>query len=219
MSKMETSASAHYDDKYFSSQRSIGEFGGQANLSKFQDYIKPKYNIIDFGCGGGYLLENIKCKNKIGIEVNLSARRQAELNGIKAYESITEIEDSWADLIISNNALEHCLHPLQELKNLYPKLKDGGLIVFVVACESVSYKYVPNNINHHLYSWSPMCIGNLFEEAGFIVKESKAYINKWPPYYRQIAKIGGKTLFEICCKIYGRLERSWFQVRVVARKP
>ena len=79
---------------------------------KFQDYIKPKYNIIDFGCGGGYLLKNIKCKNKIGIEVNLSARRQAELNGIKTYESITEIEPSWADLIISNNALEHCLHPL-----------------------------------------------------------------------------------------------------------
>ena len=35
-----------------------------------------------------------------------------------------------------------------------------------------------------------MCVGNLFEEAGFIVKESKAYINKWPPYYRQIAEIG-----------------------------
>jgi len=219
MSKMEPSASAHYNDEYFSWQRSVGEFGGWANLTKFQDYIKPEYNIIDFGCGGGYLLKNIKCKNKIGIEVNLSARRQAELNGIKTYESITEIEPSWADLIISNNALEHCLHPLQDLKNLYPSLKDGGLIVFVVPCESVSYKYVLNNIHHHLYSWSPMCIGNLFGEAGFIVKESKAYINKWPPYYKQIAKIGGRTLFEVCCKIYGRLERSWFQVRVVAHKP
>jgi len=209
----------YYNDKYFSWQSSMGEFGGWANLTKFQDYIKLYYNIIDFGCGGGYLLRNIECKEKIGIEVNPSARRQAEQMGIKTYESANECGDSWADLIISNSALEHCLNPLQELKILYRKLKKGGRIVFVVPCESISYLYVPNDINHHLYSWSPMCIGNLFTEAGFVVEESKPYIHKWPPYYRQIAKIGGRWLFEICCKISGHLRRSWFQVRVVARKP
>jgi len=216
---MSPSPSKHYNDKYFSWQKSIGEFGGWANLTKFMDYIEFKYNIIDFECGGGYLLKNIDCNHKIGIEVNPSARLEAKRNGIETYADASEVTDLWADLIISNNALEHCTNPLQELINLFPKLKSGGRMVFVVPCESISYRYDPNDSNHHLYSWSPMCIGNLFTEAGFVVQESKPYIHKWPPYYRPIAAIGGRRFFEICCKISGYLRRSWFQVRVVAYKP
>ena len=63
-----------------------------------------------------------------------------------------------------------------------------------------------------------MAIGNLFQEAGFKVIESKAYIHKWPPYYKIIARIGGHMLFDILCRIYGRIERSWFQVHVIAIK-
>jgi len=215
---MEPTSSNHYDKKYFLWQSSIGEFGGWANLTKFQDYIKPSFKIIDFGCGGGYLLKNIDCKEKVGIEVNESARQQAKQLGIKTYATIEEINDEWADLIISNNVLEHCLNPLQDLKNLYPKLKHGGRIVFVVPCESINHKYVPNNISHHLYCWSPMSLGNLFTEAGFVVEESRPYIHKWRPKHRKIAKYGGRGIFEIYCRIYGHLERSWFQVRIIARK-
>lgn len=215
---MRTLSSKHYDDKYFIWHSSFGEFGGWANLTKFHKYIKPDYNIIDFGCGGGYLLKNVDCQGKIGVEVNPAARRQAAAIGIPVYERIDEIEDCWADLIISNNALEHCLQPLQELKNLYSKLKTGGRMVFMVPCESIIYGYVPNDINHHLYSWSPMCIGNLFTEAGFIVEESRPYIHRWPPYSQQIVRLGGRSLFEICCKITGYLTWRWFQVRVVAKK-
>ena len=63
-----------------------------------------------------------------------------------------------------------------------------------------------------------MCIGNLFSEAGFSVIQSEAYIHKWPPMYRYIAAWGRRPLFDLACRIYGRLARSWFQVRVVAEK-
>ncbi len=85
-------------------------------------------------------------------------------------------------------------------------------------CESISYSYKPKDINHHLYSWSPICIGNFFTEAGFSVIESSPYMHKWPHKYKFIAKVGGRRLFDIACRIYGRLERSWFQVRVIAEK-
>ena len=208
----------HYDISYFEWQSSIGEFGGWANIDKFKHFIKEKYNIIDFGSGGGYLLKNIKCKDKIGIEINKEARKTAEEMGVKVVEKINEIEDSWADLIISNNVLEHTLNPLLELKELYKKLKKGGKIIFVVPCESIDYDYKPNNVNHHLYSWSPMSIGNLFNEAGFKLIESKPYKHKWPPYYRMIAKLFGRALFNIACRIYARLERSWYQVRIIGEK-
>jgi SAM-dependent methyltransferase len=209
---------AHYDAKYFDWQSSIGEFGGWANLTKFAKYVRPEFNVIDFGCGGGYLLRNLQCRGKIGIEVSEVARQKARDNGIQTVASAEPIDDQWADLIISNNALEHVTQPLAELQRLRPKLKRDGRIVFVVPCETIRYKYRPRDINHHLYSWSPMCLGNLFTDAGFVVDESVPYIRKWPKRYRAIARFGGRALFELCCWLYAHWERTWFQVRIVAHR-
>lgn len=208
----------HYKDEYFHWHGDIGEFGGWANLDKFIEYVEDDFKVIDFGCGGGYLLKNLNCKEKIGIEINDSARRKASELNITTVNSTKLIPDNFADLIISNNALEHTTHPLDELKELYKKLRVGGKIVFVVPCESINYHYVENDINYHLYSWSPMCIGNLFNEAGFKVLESKPYIHKWPPNYQKLAKIFNRRIFNIICKLYARIEPSWHQVRVVATK-
>ncbi|MFM7887555.1 MAG: class I SAM-dependent methyltransferase [Pseudanabaena sp.] len=210
--------SNHYDDQYFDWQAPIGEFGGWANQTKFIKYISERSEVLDFGCGGGFLLRNIQCAKKVGVDVNPAAAAAAKKNGLEMFRSVDEIPDEYVDVIISDNALEHTLQPLQEIKSLYKKLKTGGKIIFVVPCESISYSYKPNDINHHLYSWSPMCIGNLFTEVGFSVIESKPYIHKWPPKYQLIAKIGGRPLFEIACRIFGRIERTWYQVRVIAEK-
>jgi SAM-dependent methyltransferase len=210
--------STHYDDRYFDWQASIGEFGGWANQSKFRDYISSENKVLDFGCGGGFLLKHLKCAKRVGVEVNPAAVETAKQNGIEVFTRVDDVPNEYVDVIISNNALEHTLQPLQELKSLHGKLRPGGKIIFVVPCESISYRYRPDDVNHHLYSWSPMCIGNLFSEAGFSVIESKAYIHKWPPMYRVIATVGRRPLFELACRIYGRLARSWFQVRVIAEK-
>jgi SAM-dependent methyltransferase len=214
-----SAAANHYDEQYFSWQKSISAFGGWANSTKFAQYINPSNRVLDFGCGGGYLLKQIGCAEAAGVEVNEVARREAQRLGVTVYASTAEIVDEWADVIISNHALEHCPHPLRELQALYPKLKAGSRAVFVVPCEAISYAYHPNDMNYHLHSWSPMALGNLFTEAGFHVEESKPYIHKWPPHYRLIARVAGRRLFDLCCRLYGQIERSSFQVRIVARKP
>jgi SAM-dependent methyltransferase len=208
----------HYKENYFEWQGSIGEFGGWANLDKFKSYINKDSIVVDYGSGGGFLLNNIDCKEKVGIEINEVARKNAEQMGIQSVSSSNLLDDDYADVIISNHALEHTLNPLQELKDLYRILKSGGKIVFVVPCESVNYKYKPNDINYHLFSWGPMCLGNLFNEAGYNVIQSKAYKYKWPPKYDKIAKIFGRKIFNLCCKIYARIETSWWQTRIVAAK-
>ena len=217
MSK-KSEASKHYNDQYFQWQKSIGSFGGWANQTKFIDYLRPNYTVIDFGCGGGDLLASLELERRIGIEVNETASREAEQKGVEVFRKTEDCPDSVADAIISNNALEHTLRPLDEIKQLQSKLKHGGLIIFVVPCENITYKYRPNDINHHLYSWSPMSLGNLFTEAGYTLVESEAYIHKWPPNYKAIAKKGRKV-FEKACRKYGRKETTWFQVRVIAKRP
>lgn len=212
-------ASTHYDEAYFAWQATVGEFGGWANLTKFQRYVREADTVLDFGCGGGFMLKQLKCRRKLGVEPSATAAAVARTNGLEVFSRTDELPDASVDLVISNHALEHTLHPIAELKSLQAKLRPGGRIVLVVPCESIHYAYEPHNVNHHLFTWSPMCLGNLFTEAGFTVLESKAYIHKWPPLHRHIARWGGRWAFELACRIYGRLARVWFQVRVVAEKP
>jgi SAM-dependent methyltransferase len=209
----------HYDEKYFQWQSSIGAFGAWANRTKFESEIRPTDDVIDFGCGGGFLLAGLTCRRKIGIEVNPTARANAIAHGIEALPSISDVSDGSADVIISNHALEHCERPLDELRALRAKMKPGGKAVFIVPCETILQGYHLNDINQHLYTWSPLNLGNLFTRAGYAVENCGPYIHTWPPSYEKIARLGGRAIFDLCCRIYARLERRHYQVRIVARRP
>jgi SAM-dependent methyltransferase len=219
-------SASHYGTEYFEYQFEIGRFGGWANLTKFSEYIHPRMKVLDFGCGCGHLLANVNCTQKLGVEVNPFARAEAEKSGIRTVACTSDIEDGWADVIISNHALEHCQHPLQELQALLPKVVSGGRVVFVVPCEAIKNKYRSDDPDHELYSWGPMSLANLFSEAGFTVVESKAYIHCWPPRFipRLLRSLGGRWLFEAGCRIYGALTylnlspASLSQIRVVAKR-
>ncbi|HKB59458.1 MAG TPA: class I SAM-dependent methyltransferase [Gallionellaceae bacterium] len=216
-----TGVSPHYDADYYAWQKEIGAFGGWANAYKFRKSIAPQDTVLDFGCGGGFLLKNLACGRRIGIEPNQAAAESVLKLGIEHFNSsaqaLAQLGEGVADVIVSNNALEHTLNPLQELKNLRLLLRVNGIIHFVVPCDSISYRYDPADINYHLFSWSPQNLGNLFTEAGYEVEYAKPYIHKWPPFYRQIAKLGW-PVFNLACRLYGRLARNWFQVEVRARK-
>ena len=214
---MDQNVSKHYNQSYFEWQAPIGEFGGWANAGKFTPFIKPEDDVLDFGCSGGWLLKNISCRRKMGVEIIPEAAAIAKKNGLEVFDTIKAVPDDSADVIISNHVLEHTLNPLQELQALKPKLHPNGTIVFVVPCETATVAYRPHDVNHHLYSWSPMCLGNLFTEAGYIVIESKPFMHKWPPKYRLIAKIGGKRLFDFVSGLYAFAARSYSQVRIVAK--
>ena len=150
--------------------------------------------------------------------INLEAQKVLFCKRYYGYSKADEVPDNPIDVVISGNALEHVEAPLNEINTLHIKIKAGGKIVLVVPCESINHSYKAGDINNHLYSFSPMCLGNLLTEAGFIVHESKPYIHKWPPRYRTIAKYGGRKIFDVACFFYGRIERSWFQVRAIGEK-
>lgn len=219
--KDSSTASKHYDADYFNWQKNIGDFGGWANSFKFKKSIAKEDTVIDFGCGGGFLLRSLECLNKIGIEPNPSAAKSVKNFGIHHFhspsEALSELGEEVADLIISNNALEHTSNPLQEIKDLRRLLKVGGVIHFYVPLDSINYNYNPRDINYHLFSWSPQNIGNLFVEAGYEIEYSRKFIHKWPPFYRKLAILGW-PIFNLLCLIYGRIDRRWFQVEVKAKR-
>ena len=213
------SAEKHYNEKYFEWQKNVGIFGAKANKIKFEKLISDNLKVLDFGCGGGYLLNEFKCEiEKHGVEINEVARSQATKNGLKCYKSSKELPSDYFDLIISNNALEHCENPFLELNELYRALKKSGKICLVVPLDSLNYKYKKDDKDFHLYSWSPMNLGNILKANNFEVIASKPFIHKWFPFYNRAQKIIPWWLFHLLCFVYGRLDRKWFQTRAVAIK-
>jgi SAM-dependent methyltransferase len=221
-----SSTTAHYDAAYYRWQRSIGEFGARAALYKFAPYILPTDRVVDFGCGGGFLLGAIECAERRGVEINPVARADAAARGLTIVRSSEQLPDEWADVIISDHALEHCAEPLAELRSLRAKLRPGGILVCCVPHESITWAYAKGDVNQHLYTWSPMSAGNLCSVAGFAVSAVTAHRTLWPPRAQLLYRLFGPALFRLLCFVYRQIRMALprslgadGELVVVARRP
>lgn len=196
--------SEHYNENYFKWQREMGKFGAEIKVNMFKPHITEDMTVVEYGSGGGFLLNLIKAKEKIGIEINDSARKEAEKIGIKSVAHIDDINDDFADIIISTSVLEHVENPFEELKKLHSKLKDGGKIVFHVPNESCETEYRRSDINNHLYTWNCLNIGNLFKAAGYFVYSVERVQEVWPQNYMKIRDQVSDELFAELCYLGGR---------------
>ena len=210
----------YYNNEYFNSyQKKIGEFGGKANLFKFKEHINKTDSVLDFGCGGGFLLNEIDCKYKAGVEINEFAANYAKENfDLDIFSNIDQVENEKFDVILSNHALEHCDSPITIVKNLYSKLKKGGKIIIVVPLDSFKYRFKENDVNKHLYSFSQMNLGNILQLSGFIDIRTYSLLHKWPPFWYKIQKIFGWRFFHFICFLYGTLNLYWTQSKAIGYK-
>lgn len=213
----ETATASHYDEQYFAWQQSLGRFGGMADSWKFQKYIGVRDYVLDFGCGGGYMLDSLSCARRLGVEINPAARAACVSSDIDVVPDLDGVPDEWANVAISNHALEHVPDPLGTLITLRGKIRPGGTLVLVVPCESVKTAYRPDNQDRHLFTWSPMNAGNLVEEAGFKVQSSAALLHQWLPRPITTQRYIGWPLFHLGSMVRGNLFKRLSQVRVVAK--
>ena len=207
----------YYDDAYFEFQKPMGEFGGKFKTKYFKDYIKETDVLIEFGSGGGYLLKQLKAKEKIGIEINDVARMNAEKLGVNSVKTIAEIPDNYADVIISTSVLEHVENPMGVLRELRSKLKDDGKIIFHVPNESCETEYSKSEINNHLFTWNCLNIGNLFKAAGFFVCSVRGIKEMWPHNFLALDKQITPEMMDTFCVING-VANSNHSCLIVAKK-
>ncbi len=219
MSSKKSEAIKHYNKIYYDWQEEQNIFGAKANSFMFNKFIKENGKILDFGCSGGSFLNEFENIKRFGVEVNQFARSIAIKNHIECFESSDLLPINYFDQIISHHALEHTENPLGELKKLYKSLVPGGSICIVVPLETKYSKYKERDINYHLFTWSPLNLGNLLDCAGFKVIESKTIYHKWVPKYETIVNIFGWKVFHLLSKAWSFIDRSSYQVRAIAIKP
>ena len=102
-----------YSKKYWDYQKKIGSNSYHSYHSYHSNYVKTKFKkhiseedtVLDFGCGGGFILNELNCKSKYGIEINSSAIVQAKFFGISISPNFETLKNNFFDIIISNSAL------------------------------------------------------------------------------------------------------------------
>jgi SAM-dependent methyltransferase len=217
-------ASDHYlgekGRRYFAWQGGGGMVAGRINSHKFDRHVKPTDTVLDFGCGGGFLLKNLHCARRIGVEINPYAREHAVGLGIECYADLAEIPDGVADIAVSDHALEHVPFPIGALRQLSPKLKPGGLLALCVPIDNWRHhrRYDPVDENHHLHTWTVQLLGNTLVEAGYEILDLRVRTHAWPGRWT-VACYGRLPLwlFDFVCWAYALPTGKGRQVMGLAR--
>ncbi|MCU0350988.1 MAG: class I SAM-dependent methyltransferase [Flavobacterium sp.] len=90
--------------------------------------------ILDFGCGNGWLLENLQNLgwDTHGVDFDENALNYCKSNGHKVFSVnnfLNEPEEPKYDVIILNHVIEHLYDPRLVLKKLNKRLKAGGRLI------------------------------------------------------------------------------------------
>ncbi len=143
-------------------------------------------HVLDFGCGAGSFLTRLKTENispyLYALEPNHRFFEYLKSN-FTLYSSINEIPDGSLDSITMFHVMEHLKDPLQILKALFCKLKQGGKIIIEVPncddallslydCESFS------NFTYwscHLYLFNTITLRLLLEKTSYQIEDIKQY--------------------------------------------
>lgn len=170
---------SHYDQpgsEYFRSRESSRGQSEQSRRARiFEPHIQPGWSVLDFGCGNGALLAALNCASRVGVEIGPDAAAEARVKGIEVHELLEHLRGRRFDAVISSHALEHVESPIDILRGAAAVLKPGGALLLLLPAESPvqsdnSHWY--EEVNKHLFAWTPLTLGNLVRAAGFDIDSS-----------------------------------------------
>ena len=164
-------AEAFYDESYTAMICNSDSTIRLRRTYLFEPYLNDTHTVLDFGCGPGSLLDTLPAKAKSGVDISPPTRQIAASKGIDVREKLEDFQGQCFDRIISAHALEHVLDPAAKLVAIRNLLAPGGLFILVLPMNEWSdrrqRKWYPNEKNQHLYTWTPLLLGNLLTVCGF----------------------------------------------------
>lgn len=213
---MDNAGSQHYAGeagrRYFAERFNARQhFGRQWQSRYFLPYCKSSLTLLDFGCGDGTISRQLPAARKLAVEVNPHCvqviEQQNEQLGerIEVVADIASVPDACVDLLISNHSLEHVPSPYHVLCQMRRVLRPTGMLVLVTPFDDWrsddNRAWQPGDRQNHLYTWSPVNIGNLLVEAGFEVESSALQSTAWSPKIFWVRNIFGTAAFRLACRL------------------
>ncbi|MEX1014115.1 MAG: class I SAM-dependent methyltransferase [Candidatus Paceibacterota bacterium] len=165
-------------DKYHLIKRKLHDelipWVSEVRAKKFERYIKDNDVILEYGAGAGWNLYKLKNKHKFAYDISSVNKDKYIKNNIKFIEVENEIPDDSFDVCICHHVLEHVPSPCDTISNIYKSLKKNGILILVVPFErDISTQININDINAHIFSWTPQTLSNLIMKCGFNINDVK----------------------------------------------
>lgn len=198
--------------EYFGWQGVDGSDEQRYNRFIWEPHIKPTDEVLDFGCGGGFLLQGLTAKRKVGVEVNPHALECARNLGIEGYANLADVPGTF-DKVITSHAVEHVPHPRQAFLELKEKLRnrDSRMLVLLPLDDwrtAANRSYNPADAHMHLHAWTPASLGNLLKTCDLNVHEVRVIAHAWPPMRKHLWKVS-PALFHAAARFWS----SWRRMR------
>jgi 2-polyprenyl-3-methyl-5-hydroxy-6-metoxy-1,4-benzoquinol methylase len=133
--------------------------------------LKKEPNILDYGSGDGYFLEQLlditKRPKIIAFEPEINHANFIKDKSFKVVQEICDIPDNSLDLVILNEVIEHIPEPIKAMTELHSKLRLGGAVYIATPSGETSkniityYTYdVPNHLHFFTNSSLEICLSN-----------------------------------------------------------
>lgn len=182
-----------YDKRYYDYQRPMGVFGGKAKQWVFSGLLTPEMTVLEFGCGGGFILAGMRPtpRKRICVEINPHGRKDATAQGLEGvYETLASVESNSVDMVYTFSVLEHVECPVCQLREMHRVIRPGGTIIVGIRQEheQISWSGDNNDPDHHLHTWNAKLLGNTMSVAGFRVTDVRTSYEAWPPGYQALWK-------------------------------
>jgi SAM-dependent methyltransferase len=187
---------------YFAWQKPAGRKAATYNRKFFAPFVQPEDRLLDFGCGGGYLLHTLSARSKTGVEINPAAQAEARGLGIEVAATLAELDGREFDVAISSHSLEHVANPYGALVSLRKLLRAGGKLVLLLPLddwrnERLREPWNGPDINGHLYAWTPRLLGNLLAASGFRPDFIRVVKHIWPPRFDRLFWTVSPAVFDM----------------------
>lgn len=203
----------------------------------------PDRVFLDFGCGGGALLDQYKKRfacTTIGMDFNASLFPELNKRGHRTLDtsaaSWASMADDSVDLAVLNHVLEHLYHPRDTVRQLLRVLKPGGLLDIAVpnpdgvSAETFRGDWFALDAPRHVILYGPAAATALLKDCGFTEVEAVGKpVTK--DYLRSNARRQGRqgglppesnglSALEIARTIHNEARKGRFdQFHLLARKP
>jgi SAM-dependent methyltransferase len=181
----------------------------------FRDIPKGS-RVLDFGCGIGQSIALLP--QACGWDLSRESREISRSRGITVFEELADIPFEAFDLVFSRHTLEHVPDPPRYLEDAHRFARPNGQLRLVLpAKERTTTTTRPDELNLHLYCWTPQTIVNLLHVSGWRA-ERVCYTpyggyTRMMPVYRAL----GATAYRMACQTAARLFRT-VELTVTARK-
>ncbi len=154
-------------------------------LSRIEKYLSLEHELLEIGSSVGYTLKALegKVKQVTGIELNrFQARYASEVQGVQTFSvplADASFEDRSFDHVCMYQVLEHIWDPVRFLKQVYRRLKPGGMLFIEVPTLQnplVSLYEIPEFKDFwfqqpHLYYFTEGTLSKIIHEAKFQIIE------------------------------------------------